>query len=114
MKLRGTKTESEYRAMLIESKDWIRSADGALLSKCLDDLGYDSGDFFILSHLPEQLEDSYLVFDGDKMLLDITISRGPRDNPVIEQCDIENYEKANRRQTRIQLKVARELRDDET
>lgn len=114
MKLRGTNTENRIRSRLLESRKWLKTKDASSLRKVLDENDLGECQFFVLSHLPEQLEDHYFLFDGKKLFVSVVIEHDPGIHPEVESWESEEYTKSLRKQNAIEVMVARQIVDSET
>ena len=111
MKLKGTKTESDYLVELENSHEFIFNSDagarlkGILISECSD-----LRTAYILDSIPEQAEDIYLVLVNNQDLLSVEIDRIEVSAPaIIKREDFREYQKHLSKTNQIRLAVAMKL-----
>ena len=110
MKLRGSKTEEDFRAQLIESnRSLFGSEDGRQISGILKKLYPQMITAYIIHWIPEQREDFYRILINDDTIARIELDHDNAMEPVVESITISQYLLGLSRVNQIQLAVALDL-----
>ncbi|NNC98049.1 MAG: hypothetical protein HKN88_08240 [Gammaproteobacteria bacterium] len=111
MKLRGTRTENEYRAELICTHEHQFGAKSVSAFKnVLLKLGENPDNAYILEWIPDQGEDILLIYLSGDRLVSIELDRNDsKIAPIVEYRDFHAYTQKQSKSNQIKLAVAQEL-----
>jgi len=109
MRLVGSLSEQSFREELSKSWSGLREPGNQLFSILTDRLG-SIGSAFVLSWIPEQAEDFYVVLVNGSEVIWLEVLRLNGEAAVFQNIDVKEYERSLRsRQSRIKLAVALDL-----
>lgn len=111
MKLRGSKTENEYRTELVGSRrSLFEQKENQKLLVSLQSYYPDMKTAYVLSWTPEQGEDIYRILINTSTIACVEVDRSDSTHtPHIESLDLKEYEKRLSKTGRINLAVAIDL-----
>lgn len=110
MKLRGSKTEKDFRDRLIESNHSLFSSeDDRKLLRVLKKLYPQMITAYIIHWIPEQGEDFYRILINDDIIAKIELDHDDAMEPVVESMTVPQYLLGLSRINQIQLAVALDL-----
>ena len=114
MKLIGSRAESESRKQILDAHEYHFQTDSSL-KKALESSGHPIGNAYILSWIPDQDNDLFLVLIDSKYLLSCEIERDGNTGDVeFERTELYDYKNGLSRTGQIELAVAMELANEQT
>ena len=116
MRLIGSKTEQDYREVLIASHAFHFSAHPqSQLKEILRQAGYETENAYVLHWTPDQSEDFFTVLIQGEFLVSVRIERDNPDNePSVKRHELDVYLKGLSRMHHVRLLVAQELAHGKT
>lgn len=115
MRLVGSRLEATYRESLTAGSRFLRDSDkGKRILNGLTDIYSEIKTAYILSCIPDQGEDFYVILLNENILIRVEVDRLEENaDLVIEQLDFKNYKNRLTKTDQIQLLVALELAQSE-
>lgn len=109
MKLIGSKIEREFREKLISSNISLNT-ETERLNLELKKAGYELTNGYVLNHIPEQVEDIYVLLISGSYIVNVEIDKFNSEVPsIIERVELKDYISGLSKIHQIQLAVAMEL-----
>lgn len=111
MKLVGSKTEQDFREILIKSHNLLFEGNSFQQLLPLLKSGFpDLKTVYIINHIPEQGEDSYIVLVNLDIIAMIEINHNSQDeNAILETMNVNKFNKGMSKMEQIKLAVALDL-----
>jgi len=110
MKLRGSKTEQEFREELIQSRKGIfGNGDNSNIKITLNSEFPNLVTAYVLHWTPEQCEDIYIILVNGAHLISVELDKEGTANPIVEHLSLEEYKKSSSKINQIKLAVALDL-----
>lgn len=110
MKLRGSKTEKDFRDQLIEShRSLFGSGNDRRLFRILNELYPQMITAYVIHWIPEQRRDFYRILINDDTVAKIELDHDNEREPIVESATIPQYLLGLSRINQVQLAVAIDL-----
>ena len=109
MKLIGSKVEREFREELVNSNISINTKANNI-NRVLESAGYDVSKSYVLSHIPEQTEEMFVLLISGSFILNVEIDKfDSQVEPIFERIELNDYLHGLSKINQIQIAVALDL-----